>query len=52
MPEQIAAVFPPIACHSGAPRSGEPGIHEHRPLEYGFRVPKLRSGPGMTAFTA
>src|ERR1051326_6089949 len=23
--------------HSGAPRSGEPGSHEHRPLEYGFR---------------
>src|SRR5947209_7355730 len=34
--------------HSGAPRSGEPGIHEHQPLEYGFRVPSLRSGPGMT----
>ena len=24
--------------HSGASRSGEPGTHEHRPLEYGFRV--------------
>jgi hypothetical protein len=24
--------------HSGAPRRGEPGTHEHRPLEYGFRV--------------
>src|SRR5213078_663426 len=24
--------------HSGAPRSGEPGTHKHRPLEYGFRA--------------
>ncbi len=25
-------------CHSGAARRVEPGIHTHRPLEYGFRV--------------
>src|SRR5258706_259041 len=25
-------------CHSGAPHSGEPGTHKHRPLEYGFRA--------------
>src|SRR5207253_9621955 len=25
-------------CHSGATRSGEPGTHEHGPLEYRFRA--------------
>ncbi len=30
--------------HSGAPHSGEPGTHTHRPLEYGFRLP-LRGIP-------
>ena len=46
--------------HSGVPRSGEPGIHNHAPgkshpscviptdCDYGFRAPSLRSGPGMT----
>jgi NitT/TauT family transport system substrate-binding protein len=46
--------------HSGAPRSGEPGIHNPRsrkfaqsvPIpsswDYGFRAPSLRSGPGIT----
>src|SRR5207248_8774014 len=29
--------------HSGAPRSGEPGIHEHKPLEDRFRI--RPSGP-------
>src|SRR5437879_5876202 len=37
-----------LTRHSGAPRGGEPGIHEHKPLEYGFRAPSLRSGHGMT----
>src|SRR5438093_12003445 len=37
-----------ISCHSGAPRSGEPGTHKHRPLEYGFRARSLRPRPGMT----
>ena len=31
--------------HSGAPRSGEPGSHEHRPLEYGFRARGLAPAP-------
>src|SRR5205085_7187465 len=40
---------------SGAPRSGEPGTHEHRPADmssdggHGSRVPSLRSGPGTTS---
>ena len=33
-PRDIAA----LTGHSGAPRGGEPGIHEYWPLEYGFRV--------------
>jgi hypothetical protein len=36
--------------HSGAPRSGEPGIHEHKFLEYGFRVRGIQPCPGMTSF--
>src|SRR6266851_5076478 len=31
--------------HSGAPHSGEPGIQEHRALEYGFRVRELSPAP-------
>jgi tripartite-type tricarboxylate transporter receptor subunit TctC len=29
-----------MICHSGAPRSGEPGIHNHNRRGYGFRVPR------------
>ena len=45
-----------LAGHSGAPRSGEPGIHNHRQSRYredrgyGFR-PSLRSA-GMTQITS
>src|SRR5207302_6227797 len=28
----------PQGCHSGIARRARPGIHEHRPLAYGFRV--------------
>ncbi len=44
------------ACHSGASRSGEPGIDNHRirfvrtARGYGFRVASLRSAPGMTLY--
>ncbi len=31
------------ACHSGAARRAEPGTHEHRPLENGFRARSLAS---------
>jgi|HubBroStandDraft_4_1064222.scaffolds.fasta_scaffold29432_3 hypothetical protein len=34
--------------HSGAPRSGEPGIHIPEADVDGFQAPSLRSGPGMT----
>jgi hypothetical protein len=52
----------PVRRHSGAPRSGAPGIHDHHSLEratfmpipdicgYRCRAPSLRSGPGMTRF--
>src|SRR3954454_12899038 len=33
-------------CHSGAPRTGEPGIHNHD-REYGFRA-RPPGRPGMT----
>src|SRR5271165_1436982 len=31
------------SCHSGAPRSGEPGIHNHRPgvMDSGFSAPQV-----------
>ena len=35
------------ACHSGIARRARPGIHEHEPLEYGFRARRERR-PGMT----
>jgi hypothetical protein len=35
-------------CHSGAPRSGDPGIHVPEAGVHGFRAPSLRSGPGTT----
>src|SRR6266478_4677309 len=37
----------PAACHSGATRSVEPGIHNHD-REYGFRSAPV-AHPGMTA---
>ena len=30
-----------MTCHSGAPQSGEPGIHNHSRRGYGFRVPRF-----------
>jgi len=36
--EYSPSVILAISCHSGMPRKGRPGIHEHRPLEYGFRA--------------
>src|SRR5579863_8533973 len=42
----------PKAGHSGAARSGEPGIHIPEAGAYGFRVPDLRSRPGMTVVPA
>jgi len=36
------------ASRSGAPRSGEPGTHDHDAGGYGFRVRVLRTRPGMT----
>src|SRR5216684_227517 len=39
-------------CHSGSPRSSEPGSHKHRPLEYRCRARRLRPRPGMTGFYA
>jgi len=38
----------PTTRHSGAPRSGEPGIHTPQRRGYGFRL-SLRSA-GMTGF--
>jgi len=32
----------------GAAKGREPGIHNHKPAEYGFRVRSLRERPGMT----
>jgi tripartite-type tricarboxylate transporter receptor subunit TctC len=36
--------------HSGAPRSGEPGIHSHCRWDYGFRVPRCARPRNDAAF--
>src|SRR5438067_8725592 len=40
---------PLLRRHSGATRSGEPGIHIPEADVHGFRVASLRSAPGMTS---
>ena len=40
-----------VDCHSGAPRSGEPGIHSHRTCD-GARSAQYRSGRGYGFRTA
>src|SRR6266851_1167492 len=35
----------PIRCHSGAPRSGEPGIHNPRPVDMNSGLPRCARAP-------
>jgi hypothetical protein len=40
-------LFFSLLCHSGAPRSGEPGIHSHKPLDSSLieHIVVMDSGP-------